>query len=298
MGSRRKRIIEYLLITVGSIITAISVNVFLSPYKIAPGGVTGIATVIYHLSGGLFPIGATMLAMNIPLFILGIRIIGARFALRSLYGTIFLSLIIDILRPFATKFSERYLLQLDNLASDPDLLLYSIFGGVFMGLGLGLVFRAGATTGGTDLAAAILNHFIPAVTIGQSLLFIDTVVILLAAVFFQSFRLALYASVTLFISTKIIDIIIQGVNYAKSVLIISDKSEEIALKIMKELERGVTGLQGKGMYTRTEKQVLYCIVHRNQITQLKEIVREIDDKAFVILTEVREVLGEGFMSYD
>ncbi|HHW32120.1 MAG TPA: YitT family protein [Clostridiaceae bacterium] len=298
MGSMKKKFLDYLIITVGSVIIAISINIFLSPYKIAPGGVTGIATVIYHISKGKFPLGITMFAINAPLFFMGIKIIGTKFAFRSLYGTISLSLIIDIMQPFATSFSQKYLLMFDDVSSAPDLLLYSIFGGALMGVGLALVFRAGATTGGTDLAAAIVNRFMPTITIGQSLLFIDTVVIILAALFFHSVKLALYATVTLFISSKFIDIIIEGVNYAKAVLIISDKSDEIASKIMYELDRGVTALKGMGMYTRSEKQVLYCIIHRNEITRLKEIVKKVDTSAFVILTEVREVLGEGFKDYD
>lgn len=298
MRFNKKTYTDYLQITAGSFITALSISIFLSPYKIAPGGVTGIATVIYHLSKGIIPLGTAMLALNVPLFLMGFKKFGTKFAFRSLYGTVMLSLLVDILQPFARGFSEKYLHMLDDVSSSPDILLYSIFGGALLGIGLALVFRAGATTGGTDLAAALVNHYFPSVTIGQSLLVIDTMVIILAAFLFHSVKLGMYATVTLFISSKFIDIIIEGVNYAKSVLIISDKSEEIAARIMKELDRGVTALRGMGMYTRNEKQVLYCVIHRNQITRLKEIVKTVDAKAFVILTEVREVLGEGFKDYE
>ena len=167
-----------------------------------------------------------------------------------------------------------------------------------MGVGLGLVFRYGATTGGTDLAARIVNHFIPGFTIGQTLLFIDTTVVIVAAVAFQSFLLGMYAIVTLFIASKIIDAILEGVNFAKALFIISDRSDEIAVRIMKELDRGVTALKGTGMYTGNNKQVLFCVVHRSQLPALKEIAGEIDRNAFIVLADIREVLGEGFQTYD
>ena len=167
-----------------------------------------------------------------------------------------------------------------------------------MGVGLGLVFKSGATTGGTDLAARIVHHFIPNYTMGQILLFIDTSIIVFASVVFGSVTLGLYAIITLFVSSKVIDAIIEGVNYAKAVLIISDSSQEISDRILNDLDRGVTALRGKGMYTGTDKQVLLCIVERGQIPRLKEIVSSIDKKAFVILTDIREVLGEGFKTYE
>lgn len=285
---------DYLWIVAGSIITAAAINIFLVPYKIAPGGVTGIATVVYYLSKGRFPVGVTMLALNVPLFIIGIRFIGGKFILRTLFSTVFLSLVIDVTEPVTTYFVNFYLTKAENAASNPDLLLYSIFGGFFMGLGLGFVFRSGATTGGTDLAARIVHHFMPYVTMGQLLLFIDSSVILFAAIAFNSFLLALYAILSLYISTKVIDAILEGVNYAKAVYIISDKSEEIAQRIMAELDRGVTALKGIGMYTGRDKNVLYCVLQRAQLPMLKELVTKLDPDAFIILTDVREVLGEGF----
>lgn len=289
---------DYGWIIAGSILTAASINIFLVPYKIAPGGVTGLATVVYYLSGGRFPVGMTMLALNIPLFIAGIKFIGGRFAVRTLFSTFFLSLVIDATEPFTSYFVGHYLSKLENMAPTPDLLLYSIFGGFLMGAGLGVVFKSGATTGGTDLAARIVHHFIPGFTIGQILLFIDASVVVFAAVSFRSFQLAMYAIVTLFIASKIIDAILEGVNFAKALFIISDKSDKIAERILRDLDRGVTALKGTGMYTGNGKQVLFCVVHRNQLPRLKEMVREIDKKAFIVLADIREVLGEGFKTYD
>ncbi|MFZ5988234.1 MAG: YitT family protein [Bacillota bacterium] len=288
---------DYLWIILGSVITAASINIFMVPYKIAPGGVSGIATVVYYLGNGRFPVGITMLALNIPLFILGMRFIGKSFIVKTLFGTILLSLVIDSTEPIARYFVENFLVRLETSYS-PDILLYAIFGGTLMGVGLGMVFKSGATTGGTDLAARIVNHFIPSFTMGQTLLFIDSSVILFAAVAFNSFQLALYAILTLYISSKVIDAILEGVNFAKALFIISDSSEEIAARILRDLDRGVTALKGTGMYTGEDKEVLLCVVHRGQLPMLKKIVSDVDKRAFIILTDIREVLGEGFKTYD
>lgn len=287
---------DYLWIILGSIITAAAINIFLVPHKIAPGGVTGIATVIYYLSGEILPVGTIMLILNIPLFIFGMRYIGGKFTVRTLFSTIFLSVIIDLSEPFTDSFSAQF--ALEKLTASPDYLLYSIFGGFFMGLGLGLVFKSGATTGGTDLAARIVHHFAPGLTMGKILLLIDSAVIIFAAVSFNSFLLALYAILALYISSKIIDVILEGVNFAKAVFIISDFADDIAQSIMKELDRGVTALNGTGMYTGKDKRVLYCILQRGQLPLLKALVKKIDPSAFIILGDVTEVLGEGFKTYE
>ncbi len=297
---RRKKVIktirDYSLIILGTFITAVSVNVFMVPFKIAPGGLSGLATVIYYLSGGIFPVGATMLIMNAPLFFLGIKFIGRKFVIRTLCATVLLSLIIDATGPLAFAFVEEYLRG--GQSNPTDMLLYSLFGGFLMGAGLGLVFRYGATTGGTDLAARIINRFIPHFTLGQLLLLIDTAIIVFATVSFKSFILGLYSIVTLYVSSKVIDAVVEGVNFAKGVLIISDHSDEIARRIMTELDRGVTALKGIGMYTGTDKKVLLCILDRSQITALKNIVKTTDPGSFIILSEIREVLGEGFKTYE
>jgi len=287
---------DYFWIIAGSFITAAAINLFLVPYKIAPGGVTGIATVIYHLSGGKIPVGTIMLCLNIPLFLFGMRYIGGKFVVRTLFSTFLLSFIIDITEPFTNRISD--IISMESLSSGPDYMLYCIFGGFFMGFGLGLVFRSGATTGGTDLAARILHHFVPGLTVGKLLLIIDTLVIILATVAFKSFLLALYAILSLYISSKVIDVIVEGVNFAKSIFIISDFSDEIAKCIMKELDRGVTGLKGTGMYTGADKHVLYCVIQRGQLPALKSIVKRIDPSAFIILSDATEVLGEGFKTYE
>lgn len=288
---------DYMWIVMGSFLTAAAINVFLVPYKIAPGGVSGIATVVFYLSEGKFPIGITMLVLNIPLFILGMRFIGKKFFIRTLVSTLLLSFIIDTMEPYTRYFVEHFLVKMESAPFSPDLLLYAIFGGGLSGVGLGVVFRSGATTGGTDLAARVLHHFMPNFSMGQLLLLVDTSVIIFAAISFNSFKLGLYAILTLYISSKVIDAILEGVNFAKAVFIISDNSNEIAKRIFKELDRGVTGLHGTGMFTGMEKNVLLCVLHGRQMPVLKEIVCSIDEKAFVILADIREVLGEGFKSH-
>ena len=272
---------SYIGITIGCIITALSINLFLVPYNIAPGGVSGISIIIHYFFN--FPVGATMLALNIPLFIFGIRQLGGAFGIKTLFGTIMLSLFTDLTNwmSFATK----------------DILLASIFGGVTMGIGLGIVFKFGGTTGGTDLAARTIKTLLQHFTVGRIMFSIDTIIILLAIIVYRSYELGLYAVITLYISIKIIDVIIEGVE-AKGAFIISDQSEIIADKILNDLRRGVTGLHGVGMYTRKDKNVLLVVVERIEIVRLKEIIKEIDENAFMILTDIREVLGEGFKSKD
>lgn len=278
---------DYLTILFGSFITAMALNIFLVPYKIAPGGVSGIATVLFYISDGRLSVGLTMLALNIPLFVAGIKLVGGRFGIRTLFSTVALSIIID-----STAGLGQYI-QLTFLSTQ-DILLVSIYGGFFMGLGLGIVFRTDATTGGTDLAARILHRFFPNVTMGKLLLFIDSSVIVFAIIAFNNLQLGLYAILTLYISSHVIDAILEGVNYAKAVFVISDKSDLISGRILKELDRGVTGLEGMGMYTRKQKQVLFCVVTRQQIPVLKTLALEVDPNAFVIMADVREVVGEGF----
>jgi len=287
---------DYLLIILGSVVTGFALNIFLVPHKIAPGGIAGIATIIFYLSGEMLPVGSFMLLLNIPLFISGIKFIGRKFIVRTLFGTILLSAVVDFADPLTGWIIER--LALERLDAGPDYLLYAIFGGSFMGLGLGLVFKSGATTGGTDLAAKIVHRLIPSLSVGKALLFIDGAVIIFAAVSFNSFLLALYSIIALYISSKVIDIILEGMNFAKVAYIITEHADEIADGIMKELDRGVTALHATGMYTRTDKRVLFCVLQRGQISELKSLVKRYDPSAFFILGDVTEVLGEGFKMHE
>ncbi len=284
----------YSLITFGAGITGLAINIFLVPYKIAPGGLSGLATVIYYLSNGKLPVGTVMLVINIPLFLLGYKFIGRHFFIRTLYGTVILSVIIDLTETFMADLAKKLLINEAGNASTPDILLYSIIGGFLSGIGLGIVLKMEATTGGTELAAKLLNRPIKNLTIGQILLSIDALIIIFAIIAFKSVLIGLYSLVSLFITTKVIDALVEGVDYARAVLIISEHQEEIAKRIINDMDRGVTELKGRGVYSGKDKNVLLCVLSRNEIQHLKEIVHSIDTNAFMILADVREVLGEGF----
>jgi len=284
----------YIFITIGAAITALAINVFLVPYKIAPGGLSGLSTVLFYLSSGKLPVGTTMLAINVPLFILGYKLIGRRFFIRTLYATIVLSVVIDLTESYLASFAKRILNNVDSTASTPDILLYSIIGGFIMGIGVGLVLKMDATTGGTELVAKLLNKTFKGMTIGQLLLWIDAVVIIFAIIAFDSILIGLYSLVSLFVTIKVIDAMVEGVDYARAIFIISEHSDQISKKILCSLDRGVTELSGRGSYTGNSKNVLLCVVDRTQVQEVKKIVQSIDKNAFMIFADVREVLGEGF----
>ncbi len=269
---------DYIFIVLGSLVTALAFNLFLIPHRIAPGGISGISTILYHISKGRIPVGISMLGLNIPLFIIGIKEMGRGFGLKTLIATFLMSLFIDIIK-------------VPSVTDEP--ILASIYGGVVMGIGLGMVFKGNATTGGTDLFAKIIHKYFHFIGVGWVLFVIDSLVVLGAAIVFGP-TLALYALVSLYLSTKLIDLILEGIHTAKAFILISDHSAEIAQRIMKDLDRGVTLLHGTGAYTMSKKDVILCVTDRIQVTKLKEIISEIDPMAFVLVADVREVMGEGF----
>lgn len=264
-------------LSLGAFLLAIGLVLFLEPNTIAPGGVTGFAIVFKKIVD--IPIYITNLAINIPLFIIGVIILGKNFGWKTLYCTALLSLFLKIIPVRVVT---------------PDLLLASIFGGLVCGVGLGIVFKSGGTTGGTDLAGSILNKFFPSLSIATFMMAIDILVVAFAGIVDKKVETSLYSIISLFVSVKVIDLILEGIGYLKGFLIITDKPEEISEKIMEELERGVTLFRGKGMYTKKEKDVLLCVVNRSQFTKTKEIVHYVDKQAFMMVTEISEVLGEGF----
>lgn len=276
---------EAIIINVGIILIALGLIWFLEPNTIAPGGVTGLAIVIERLMG--IPIYLTNLMINIPLFIIGIFILGKSAGAKTAYGTLGLSFFLVVLDK----------IEFTNVPATADPLLASIFGGVIVGIGIGLLFKMGGSTGGTDLAGAILNKFFPTLSAAKLMMVVDIGVITLAGVVSGKIETALYSSVCLYVMVKAADFIVEDLNYSKSFYIISNKSEEISMRIINELERGVTALQGKGMYSGAHKDVLMCVVNRAQVQKVKSIVREIDPEAFVMLNTTHEVLGEGFQHH-
>lgn len=263
-------------LSVGVVLIALAYPLFFLDNNIAPGGLTGVAMVINELWS--MPVGLLTFLLNLPLFIVSFLRRGGGFVLRSFVAMFCLSAIID-------------LAPVSVLTMDP--MLASIAGGVLLGVGLGLVIRSGATTGGTDMAASLLHARFPALSVGGMLLGIDFMVILLAGIVFDM-ESALYALVALYLSARLMDQVVEGLNPAKAFFIISDEHQTIAGAILQQMDRGVTLLQSRGAYSGAERDVLLCVVTRLQTMQLKRIVASVDPKAFVIVTDVHEAMGEGF----
>ncbi|MDR0325975.1 MAG: YitT family protein [Oscillospiraceae bacterium] len=275
--------LDLLVISLGSTVFALSVALLLDPYGIVPGGVTGIAMLLCELFPVL-PLGLTVLVINIPLFLLSWRLLGHRFLLYTGFGTLVSSLLIDA---FA---------NVPPIKTEP--LLAGVFGGLLMGAGLGLVFTKGATTGGSDIIARLLKFPFPHIQIGRLMLAFDGFVVIAAGFVFGSVNHMLYAVITLYICMQAIDGILYGLNIERMAFIISDRIPDIVEKISERLGRGATLLHGEGAYSGAERRIILCAIKRQQIMDLKNLVKESDPKAFVILTEAHEVLGEGFGDYE
>ena len=241
-----------------------------------------MATVIYHWTG--WPVGITAIVLNIPLFLVGFRVIGSVFGIRTIVATLLLSFFIDLFAGM-TPITD-------------DLLLAVIAGGTMVGLGYGLVLRRNATTGGTDLMARIIHNRFRWLSVAQVLMVIDVLVVLTAAVAFRSYELALYAAVTVLINTKVIDTVSVGINFSKAAHIICTRPDTVAARLLAELNRGVTGLTARGLYTGNSREVLVCVLTARQVPALRRIVKETDPAAFVYISETREVFGEGFQPHD
>jgi uncharacterized membrane-anchored protein YitT (DUF2179 family) len=271
--------IDFMGILIGSVILAVGLNMFMVPNMLAPGGISGLAVVIYYLIK--FPVGVTIIVLNIPLFIIGYLVLGPRVVIQSLLGTFLFSLAVEITAPLLP-------------AATDDLLLAAVYGGVVMGVGVGLVFRFRGSTGGTGLLSLILAK-VWGISPGQAMFWGDLVVLALAVFVFGT-EAAMYATLALFVSIKVIDAILEGIGTAKSAIIITCCGSQINEKLLHELGRGVTRLEGQGGYTGEGREVLLCVVARQQTARLKAIIYEADPGAFVIIGNATEVHGEGFKS--
>lgn len=276
----RDRIMAYVQIVLGCVIGAAAYPTFLIPNNIAPGGITGVATLINHLLG--WPVGTVSLALNIPLFLVGYRTMGKIFAFRSLVATVLFSVLIDLL-PFRP------------ISEDP--LLGTLFGGVILGIGLGLILRGGATTGGTDMIARMVHRRLPFISVGMFLFALDCVVVV-AAGFIMGSEKALYALIDIYVCSRVMDTVMIGFSGNKACFIMTPSWSRVTNRIMEELGRGVTHLSARGAYTGTEQPVVLCVTSRQEVTAVKRIVREEDESAFMFITEAHEALGEGFTRLD
>ena len=276
----KRLMIDYALLALGALLTALAFTAFFLPHDIAPGGLTGVATVLAHF----LPLGVGLLSfmLNLPLFLMGLRSVGWRFAVRSFIAMMLLSLLIDVI-PKA------------DVAGNT--MLAAVMGGGLMGLGLGLVVRAGATTGGTDMAARLVHDRVEFLSIPAILLFIDATVVALAAAVF-GLQAGLWALVALYVATKAMDAAIKGVNSAMQFTIITSDWQRIGRRINSDLDRGCTQVMARGVYTGSEVGMLVCVLSRIEAPRLKKLVAECDPHAFVTVCDVAEALGEGFKGID
>ena len=282
-NSLKKNVISFLIITLGAAIFALGFVWCYQPNDIATGGITGLAQLINRLFPAI-PVGVTVIVCNIPLFLLGWKFIGGKLLIGSLYAMAISSVIIDLL-------TSMYQFQ----PMDP--LLAVIFGGLTMGLSLGLIIQQGSTTGGSDLLARLLKLKLTWLPMGKLLLAIDLVVIVLVAIVFRTLETMLYGVVAMYISSLVMDGVLYGMDTAKVAYIISDDNEAICHALVNDLDRGVTILHGQGAYTGNDKKVLMCAFKQREIATIKSAVKEIDPDAFLIVCNAHEVLGEGFRAY-
>ncbi len=269
-------VMAYIQIIMGCLIGGAAYPLFLVPNSIAPGGLSGLAMVLNHLFH--WPVGLTSLIMNIPLFLVGYKAMGKLFVWRSLVATVVFSLSID-------------LIKLPAMTVDP--LLGTLYGGLLLGVGLGLILRGGATTGGTDMIARMVHSRMPFITVGVFLLMIDCVVVILAGAVMGTSE-GLYAMISIFISSKVIDMVMAGFSSNKACFIITKQWDAVTRQILRDMNRGVTQLTARGAYSGEERPVVLCVASRQEVARLKDIVREADENAFMFVTEAHEALGEGF----
>ena len=273
----------YSLILVGAFIMASGFVLFIAPHNIIPGGVYGISIVIHHYTG--FPIGMTALFFDIPLTLIGIKVLGPRFGIKTVVGFILTAVFVDAL---------TYLWGAKALVPD-DVLLSSIFGGVFIGLGLGLIFKSKATSGGSDIVAMMIAKYTKQ-PLGQLMIYVDSVIVIAGLFAFQDWKIPLYSLIVIYITGRVVDLVLQGVSYDKTLLIISEKHSEIRDKIINDLNRGGTFLKGEGMYSGTEKSIIYTVLNRRELAILQDFINKIDPDAFLTVINANEILGKGFKS--
>lgn len=278
-----ENVLKYGLIVIGSALYAVGFQFFLYPNSIIVGGVGGIAMILNLLSG--LPVGVMTIILNIPLFIIAWKHFGMNFIVSSAVGMLLSSVFVDILAVFAV---------------DPtnDMLLACIIGGAIKGAGLGMVYYAGATTGGTDIIAKFLRLRFPYINFGTIVLVTDFVIILAFAAIFHKVEEAMYAVIAMFVVSKVVDLVLYGIDNSNVCYIISEKSEQLIEGITDRLHRGVTILDGEGAYSHENKQVLLCVVKRTQISDIRKLIRGIDENAFFIVTDAKNVFGRGFGDID
>ena len=270
--------LDLLKMTIGTLIMAIGIEQFLLPNQLSTGGFSGIGTVIYYTMG--ISVGTTMLVLNIPLFIIAYFKVGKKFFINAVIGTFLLSYFLNIFQ------------NIDSVTDDR--VLACLYGSVIVGIGTAIVLKANGSTGGTELLANVIRIYKPQMKTGTLMIIFDTLIVIANTIFFREIEVALYSALAIYIMGKILDIFFEGIDFAKMLLIISPKWEQISDAINKELRRGSTALYGKGMYKKQEKNILLCVMSRAEIREARRIIEKIDSSAFIVITNAREVYGEGF----
>lgn len=269
---------EIIQIIIGTFIMSCGTVFFLLPNQLSSGGFSGIATITFYFFK--FPMGTTILILNIPLFFISLFKNGGKFLAKAIIGTALLSVFIDFLERFNPLTSDRF--------------LACIYGGILTGIGTAIILKANASTGGSDLLANIIKKFKPTARTSNLIVIIDTIIVGLNVVFFKELEIGLYSAIAIYIMGKIIDIFFEGIYFTKMMWIVSDKYVDISKKINSEIGRGTTALYGKGMYKGEEKNVLLCVASRSEIVYIRQIIKKIDSRAFIIISNAREVIGNGF----
>ena len=284
MKKNKDILIQYIGLIIACMIMAVGLNMFLVPKTIAPGGLSGLSVVISKLTG--FPVSNILFTISTPLLLFSVKILGKKDAIKTFIGMAILTLSLKVTEPLST------------ISLTDNTLLAAISGSILVGLSLGILFRIDASTGGTDLIALMLNRIIPSIPVSKCLSMIDGTVVVLAGVVNMNFETGLYSAIGLYIMVKIIDTITAGFDYAKAFFIITEKKDVLQEAII-ELNRGITILDAKGGYTNEDKNVMLVVVNqKKQEVALKKMVKELDEKSFIIVTDVYEVLGKGFKSID
>ncbi len=297
-------IVDYFFITLGCALMAISIGVLLIDAKVVPGGASGLSMAIYYLSGGTLPVGMVIWVINVPLFIWGLKELGKKFAFRTFIAFTTLSVMIDL---FRGDFPGLGFIRLQDLSAVKDLfqhdfLFLILISAILMGVGLGLIFKFQGTTAGSDIVASIMQKKFGMKT-GNAIMIIDFFVIAFAGIIIEvrdlspdkpALSLTMYALFLLFVSSKLIDVVIDGFDYARAVYIISDKYQEVSEAIMNDLSRGATAIKTRGIYRNIEREMIYTVVTIKELPALVEVIKNVDPNAFVIINNVHEVLGEGF----
>ena len=278
LGNVKKYALEYIYIIVGAFLMAVSTALILLPNQLSTGGISGISTILYYLFN--YPVGLTMLLINVPLFVIAMVKVNKRLFFKSILGTILLSVFIDLLENLSPITNDRF--------------LACIYGGIIMGIGTAIILKAGASTGGTDLLSYVIRAYNNKFKSSRVIIIADTIIIFFNIIFFREIEIGLYSVIAIYLMGKMIDIIFEGIYFTKIMFIISEKYEEISKEIGILVKRGSTGIYSKGMYSGKQNVMLFCVASRKEVAEIKQIIKKIDKNAFIVTTDAIETLGKGF----